>query len=452
MTKMMFQSYVDYEDGKMAACETTGIDEIPVNIFIDNADDFPEMQPGPFMIDIIAVGDQIQVFENEAAYMASGSAMAPVSMIPIGTFSPTNDPNFEPSALILYSGRVLEAERHEYAGPDEINCRVLIETLGLTFRLCLSYSGTIEIGNTVRGDAWLFGNIAMPGLSGLDLIADYRANRDAWLPMVDHADRLFPGRSEHGEYNVGWNAGEYEKGRPFFAECWAEDGVTMLTIFVSAQGMEETTAEQLDEHFRRIGFYKAVSEDRGMECLRFKDDAGNEFFSLNLLVGAEDDVFMEGAPILPYSELNALNGGKTEAPPEGADRTVDVRWRKKDYTAKLVFNHLPADESHTEALSRFVDDLQNRPDVVLVVSLSGRDDPQEFRVSFTDRGCYYMELSFPAEDFDGVHPLLLANDRLSLEQVREILAAVLVEMRNTGEITVIEEEFQEITSVVFGMS
>ena len=63
-----------------------------------------------------------------------------------------------------------------------------------------------------------------------------------------------------------------------------------------------------------------------------------------------------------------------------------------------------------------------------------------------------MELSFPAEGFDGVHPLLLANDRLSLEQVREILAAVLVEMRNTGEITVIGEDFQEITSVVFGMS
>ena len=397
MTKMTFWSYADYEDGKMAACETTGRDEIPVYIFIDNAGDFPDMRPGPFMMDIFAVGNKIQVFENEAACMASGSKMAPVSMIPMGTFSPTNDPDFEPSPHILYSGRVLDVERQEYVGPDEINYRVLIETLGLTFLLCLSYDGAIEVGNIVKGVAWLFGNITMPGFSGLELIADYRANRDAWLPLVDHAGSVFRSRAKYGEVNVGWNAGEYEKGRPFFAECWAEDGLTMLTIFVSALGMEETTAAQLDEHFQRIGFYKALSEAHEPECIRFTDGAGNEFFSLNLLVGAEDDVFLEGAPMLPYSELNALNGGKTEAPPEGADRTVDVRWRKKDYTAKLVFNHLPADESQTEALSRFVDDLQNRPDVVLVVSLSGRDDPQEFRVSFTDRGCYYMELSFPAE-------------------------------------------------------
>ncbi len=270
--------------------------------------------------------------------------------------------------------------------------------------------------------------------------------------MVDHADKVFPRRSEYGEVNLGWNAGEYERGRPFFAECWAEGGMTMLTIFVSAQGMEETTAEQLDEHFRRIGFYKAVSEDRGMECLRFKDGAGNVFFSLNLLVGEEDDVCLKGAPILPYSELNALNGGKTEAPPEEADRTFDVRWREKDYTAKLVFNHLPADESQMEALSRFVDDLQNRPDVALVISLSGRDDPQEFLISFTDIGFYYMELSFPMDEFEWVHPLLLAHDSLSSEQVHEILDAVLVEMRDTGDVGVIGNEFRDVTSTVFGTS
>ena len=111
------------------------------------------------MIDIFAVGNKIQVFENEAACMASGSKKALVSMISMGTFSPTNAPDFEPSPHILYSGRVLDVERQEYVGPDEINYRVLIETLGLTCLLGVSYDGAIEIGNIVKGVAWLFGCI-----------------------------------------------------------------------------------------------------------------------------------------------------------------------------------------------------------------------------------------------------------------------------------------------------
>ena len=91
-------------------------------------------------------------------------------------------------------------------------------------------------------------------LSGLELIKAYRENPERYLPMIDHTWEM-PAVNEYGEVNIGWYAGLLEENRPFFAVCWAVDHMTTLTIYVSAKGIEDKTAEELDQWFQDIGYF-----------------------------------------------------------------------------------------------------------------------------------------------------------------------------------------------------
>ncbi len=145
-------------------------------------------------------------------------------------------------------------------------------------------------------------------LSGLEMIKTYRANPDHYLPMIDHREEV-PGRNKYGEVNIGWNAGLLEENRPYFAECWAADHITTLTIYVSAKGIEDKTAEELDRWFQNIGYYSY--KDPGYApayVVSFKRPDGNEFFMITVTVGIDDEpVRIDGAPIIPWRVLNEYN-------------------------------------------------------------------------------------------------------------------------------------------------
>lgn len=145
-------------------------------------------------------------------------------------------------------------------------------------------------------------------LTGLELIKAYRANPEQYLPMVDRTGET-PARNEYGEYNIGWNAGLLEENRPYFVECWAVDQITMLTIYVSTKGIEDKTAEELDQWFQEIGYFSYRDKKYyPAEIRTFNNPKGDEFFSINITVGVEDGPgLIDGAPILPWSILNEYN-------------------------------------------------------------------------------------------------------------------------------------------------
>ena len=154
-----------------------------------------------------------------------------------------------------------------------------------------------------------------------DLLTDIRSNPDRYDPLVDHAGWHHERKTQSGDVNIGWNIGLLAENRPWFAECWARDGMTMLTYFISTRGIEESTPVQLQHMLEDAGIVRFTDPDRDNTpaVSRFKDGNGNEFFSVNILVGVEDEdayITKDSGIIYRFRELNRFNEACLKDPSE----------------------------------------------------------------------------------------------------------------------------------------
>ncbi len=150
----------------------------------------------------------------------------------------------------------------------------------------------------------------------LTFLQDCLEHPGKYLPIVDHAWQTFPARNEFDEVNIGWNAGLIDGKRPFFCECWA-DGFTAITYFISTKGIEGYTAGQLEEMLSNAGIISYIRPDHyETSVMVFTDHSGNEFYSVNLVVGVEDDIYTEGGIIFSFSYLNSFNRERENIKPE----------------------------------------------------------------------------------------------------------------------------------------
>ncbi len=142
----------------------------------------------------------------------------------------------------------------------------------------------------------------------------FRSNPDRFLPVIDHAWKVFPDVDrgtewyDDPEYNLGWDAGFLGADRPYFMEAWATNGITMLTYFVSVKGIENATTEDLVKMLTEAGLFRILKPGNNpVSVMKFEDDHENEFFSINVTIGVEDDLYVEGGRMYPYAPLNEYN-------------------------------------------------------------------------------------------------------------------------------------------------
>lgn len=144
-----------------------------------------------------------------------------------------------------------------------------------------------------------------------ELMTDIRVHPDRYYPLVDHAERHFDGRTETGDVNIGWNVGLLEGNRPWFGECWATEGITMLTYFVSARDMEDRTPGQLGRMLEEAGVVRFADPERDNTpaVRKITDGKGGEFFSVNITAGVGDETYTTGDSGIVHSfrELNRFN-------------------------------------------------------------------------------------------------------------------------------------------------
>ena len=151
----------------------------------------------------------------------------------------------------------------------------------------------------------------------IKMLSMFRLNPDKFLPIVDHAWKVFPEEDRGTEWyddkevNIGWDTGLLGADRPYFLECWAANGITMLTYFVSVIGMEDASTEDLVRLLTDARLFRLLDpEQPRTSVMKFEDDHENVFFSINVTVGIEDETYVEGGTVYPFGPLNEYNSRK----------------------------------------------------------------------------------------------------------------------------------------------
>ena len=149
------------------------------------------------------------------------------------------------------------------------------------------------------------------------LLDTIRNHPEDFLPIVDHAWKVFPAMTkgtdwhDDPEYNLGWDAGLLDGKRPYFAESWATGGITMRTYFVSAKGMEDAKTSDLVKLLTGAGLFRPRNPGKPRaEKMKFTDEHGSVFFSVNVTMEDENGTYTDGGTMYPFRELNAYNRKK----------------------------------------------------------------------------------------------------------------------------------------------
>ena len=151
----------------------------------------------------------------------------------------------------------------------------------------------------------------------IKMLSMFRLNPEKFLPLVDHAWKVFPDVNygtewyDDKEVNIGWDTGLLAPNRPYFKESWATGGITMMTYFVSARGIENAATEDLVKMLTDAHLFRLLDpENPRTSAMKFEDDTGEVFWSINVTVGVEDEVYVEGGCYYPYGPLNEYNSRK----------------------------------------------------------------------------------------------------------------------------------------------
>lgn len=109
-------------------------------------------------------------------------------------------------------------------------------------------------------------------------------------PKVDRSKIDF---SDSDEINIGYAERILSDGRPYRLECWAVDQITNLTIFISSIGINHYSSANVLDYLEAEGLYWKLSSTFYGSAFLFTEEDGNEFWSANLVVGDEDETYID---------------------------------------------------------------------------------------------------------------------------------------------------------------
>ena len=162
--------------------------------------------------------------------------------------------------------------------------------------------------------------------TGMDFIKEYVSCRENYLPL--HPD--WKGREkeagiapEDQDIDYGWSAGAIGN-RPWFAECWGRWDIEMMTVYLSSEGIEDLTADDLDRMMEENGIWKATPDCKyGPSLEKTTERDGNEYYSISRAVRSgsrEKDRCMESmTPLYSWKELTAYQDMLEEKENRGRD-------------------------------------------------------------------------------------------------------------------------------------
>ena len=112
-------------------------------------------------------------------------------------------------------------------------------------------------------------------------------------PKPDRSDQIrnFVKSEENEAIDVGWNEGSLSDDRQYHVECWVEDQITMLTFFFSTVGIEKYSEKRLKDLLVEENLVQFIKNDAPLSTMRITDAGGKELWSVNVVIGTEDELF-----------------------------------------------------------------------------------------------------------------------------------------------------------------
>jgi hypothetical protein len=82
----------------------------------------------------------------------------------------------------------------------------------------------------------------------------------------------------------------------------------MLTYYVSKSGIGEYGEKELLAMLENEGLLEVPNPAQArVQIMKFEDDSGNEFFSVNIKAGDEEGTYVNGGNMFPLRSLNSYN-------------------------------------------------------------------------------------------------------------------------------------------------
>ena len=113
------------------------------------------------------------------------------------------------------------------------------------------------------------------------------------LPAPDRSD-LMPNHrptDENDVVDVGWCEGVLSAGRPYRAEFWIQDQLTLVTFLFSTSGLEDYSNEQHSHFLEAENLIKFQGNERSLGLMAIKDASDNEMWSITACIHDTSEIY-----------------------------------------------------------------------------------------------------------------------------------------------------------------
>jgi hypothetical protein len=102
--------------------------------------------------------------------------------------------------------------------------------------------------------------------------------------------------------DFGYAEGQLSDGRPYRLECWAESSVSSISYFMSIEGLEAASKDELADLLVREELIEFNDPNRRhVAVCEITDASDNRMLVISVVIADEDVLYAEDkCPILPY--------------------------------------------------------------------------------------------------------------------------------------------------------
>ena len=103
----------------------------------------------------------------------------------------------------------------------------------------------------------------------------------------------FSPTDENDVVDVGWCNGVLSEGRPYRAEFWVQDQLTLVTFLFSTSGIENYSNEQHSHFLEAENLIKFRGDKRSVGSMAIRDASDNEMWSITACIHDTSEIYAD---------------------------------------------------------------------------------------------------------------------------------------------------------------